>query len=72
MQVWAKAVNEDATFLVFNSGTYEIIGLRDHATQTLYITNVIKTTSSSCRYGGLQTGLFIAAICDAKERSRRL
>jgi hypothetical protein len=72
MQAWAEAVNEDATFLIFNSGTYEVIGIRDRATQTLYVTNVIKTTSSECNYGKLQTGLFIAAIRDAKERSQKL
>jgi hypothetical protein len=72
MQVWTEAVHEDATFVVINSGTYEIIGIRDRATQTLYITGVIMTTASTCNYGKLHTGLFIAAIRDARGRSLRL
>jgi hypothetical protein len=34
-------MNHDATFIVLNSGTYEIIGIRDRAQQTLYVTSVI-------------------------------
>jgi hypothetical protein len=72
IQAWTEAVNEDATFVVINSGTYEIIGIRHRAKQTLYITGVITTTASTCNYGKLHTGLFIAAIRDARERSLRL
>jgi hypothetical protein len=65
-------VNDDATFLIFNSGTYELIGILDRGNQTLYVTRVITTTSSTCDYGMLHTGLFIAAIRDAKKRSLQL
>jgi hypothetical protein len=61
----------DTTFIVFNSGTYEIIGIRDRAKQTLYLTSVVKTTATP-HYGEMHTGLFLAAIRDAKERSLRL
>jgi hypothetical protein len=60
----------DTTFIVFNSGAYEIIGIRDRAKQTLYLTSVVETTATS-HYGEMHTGLFLAAIRDAKERSLR-
>jgi hypothetical protein len=70
MQTWAEAVNHDTTFVVINAGNIEIIGKRDRATQTLYVSNVIDVTA--CDYGKLHTGLYIAAIRDAHDRTARL
>ena len=70
MQTWTEAVNDDATFVVINAGNLEIIGKRDRATQSLYISNVIDVTA--CDYGKLHTGLYIAAIRDARNRTTQL
>lgn len=63
-------MNDDATFVVINAGNFEIIGKRERITQTLYISDVIDV--SSCEYGKLHTGLFIAALRDARDRAAQL
>ncbi|KAF9042125.1 hypothetical protein BJ165DRAFT_1529579 [Panaeolus papilionaceus] len=40
-RAWCRAVETDATFLVFNSGSKERIGIRHRATNTLFISPVI-------------------------------
>jgi hypothetical protein len=69
-QTWAEAVNHDTTFVVINAGNIEIIGKRNRATRTLYVSDVIDVTA--CDYGKLHTGLYIAAIRDAQDRTARL
>jgi hypothetical protein len=56
--------------MVIHAGNYEILGIRDRASQTLYVSDVI--TVDACDYGKLHTGLFIAALRDANNRARRL
>jgi hypothetical protein len=63
-------VNDDVTYIVINAGNFEIIGKRERATQTLYISNVIEV--AECDYGKLHTGLYIAAIRDARDRAAQL
>jgi hypothetical protein len=70
VQAWTEAVNDDTTFIIINAGNIEIIGKRERTTQTLYISNVIDVTA--CDYGKLHTGLFIAAIRDAHDRTTQL
>jgi hypothetical protein len=56
-----------------HAGSFEYIGVRHRATQTLYLSDLIKT--HTCRdpgYGKLHIGLYIAALEDAEDRVMQL
>lgn len=69
-QAWAEAVRQDSTVIIFNCGNYERIGIRHRTTQTLYLSQLIKTYR--CKdppYGKLHIGLYMAAFEDAVDRA---
>jgi hypothetical protein len=62
---------DDSTFIIFQCGKYERIGVRHRETGTLFLSNLIDV--HSCRdpgYGKIQTGLYLLIIRDAMERAR--
>ncbi|KAF8334386.1 hypothetical protein F5887DRAFT_1256924 [Amanita rubescens] len=69
-QIWSEMVKHDATFLVLNSGNFEIIVVRDRGNRTLYLSDLIVTADPG--YFQIHVGLFIAAIQDAIDRATRL
>ncbi|KIM39073.1 hypothetical protein M413DRAFT_235543 [Hebeloma cylindrosporum] len=64
---WTRAVESDATFLVFHCGKYERIGIRHRETQTLYLSELIDPSTQEC-YGKMQVGLQLAIIKDLLDR----
>ncbi|KAK0205961.1 hypothetical protein DFS33DRAFT_546600 [Desarmillaria ectypa] len=74
-QVWAEAVNIDATFMVLNAGSREFIGIRDRKLQRLYLSPLIDLddpVGPPAGYFKIHAGLQIAALLDAIERAKRL
>ncbi|KAK0231425.1 hypothetical protein IW262DRAFT_1454438 [Armillaria fumosa] len=74
-QVWAEAVNVDATFIVLNAGNQEFIGIRDRNLRRLYLSPLIDLNDPSSLPAGyfkIHTGLQIAAVLDAIQRAKRL
>ncbi|KAK0498169.1 hypothetical protein EDD18DRAFT_79528 [Armillaria luteobubalina] len=74
-QVWAEAVNVDATFMVLNAGRREFIGIRDRKLQRLYLSPLIDLDdpcSLPAGYFKIHTGLQIAALRDVIRRAKRL
>ncbi|TFK71959.1 hypothetical protein BDN72DRAFT_895212 [Pluteus cervinus] len=68
-QTWRKAVERDTTFIVFNCGDFERIGVRHRATQTLYLSELIEVaTAQNPAYSKIHLGLDIAALEDAQDR----
>ncbi|KAF4622918.1 hypothetical protein D9613_001543 [Agrocybe pediades] len=67
---WARAVDTDSTFIIFNCGLYERIGIRHRESQTLYISPLIEPINSrNPSYGKLHVGLHVAIIQDLLQRS---
>jgi len=69
-----NAVVVDATYVLLHSGNWEIYGIRDRESQTLYISDLIYTPqpggpASGYGYGQLQVGFFIACIRDTRDRA---
>ncbi|PBL01857.1 hypothetical protein ARMGADRAFT_1071355 [Armillaria gallica] len=74
-QVWAEAVNVDATFMILNAGSREFIGIRDRKLQRLYLSPLIDLDdprSLPAGYFKIHTGLQIAALHDVIQRAKRL
>lgn len=74
-QIWAEAVNIDATFMVLNAGSREFIGIRDRQLQRLYLSPLIDLDnpgSLPAGYFEIHTGLRIAALHDVIQRAKRL
>ncbi|KAK0498165.1 hypothetical protein EDD18DRAFT_79419 [Armillaria luteobubalina] len=74
-QIWAEAVNVDATFIVLNAGNREFIGIRDRKLQRLYLSPLIDLDNPSsfpAGYFEIHTGLKIAAVLDAIQHAKRL
>ncbi|KAF9556381.1 hypothetical protein CPC08DRAFT_820517 [Agrocybe pediades] len=66
---WARAVDTDSTFIIFNCGLYERIGIRHRESQTLYISPLIEPINSrNPSYGKLHVGLHVAIIQDLLQR----
>ncbi|KIM39071.1 hypothetical protein M413DRAFT_29639 [Hebeloma cylindrosporum] len=66
-KAWSRAVQNDATFIVFHCGKYERIGFRHRKTQTLYLSELIDPSVQEC-YGKMQIGLQIAILKDLLNR----
>ena len=65
-------MKNDATFIVFNCGDSERIGIRDRKTQTLYLSELIDPIN--CQdpiYGKLHLGLHLAIIQDLIQREEQ-
>ncbi|KAK0429852.1 hypothetical protein EV421DRAFT_1913971 [Armillaria borealis] len=74
-QIWAEAVNVDATFIVLNAASREYIGIRDRKLQRLYLSPLIdldNPATVSQGYFKIHTGLRIAALLDAIQRAKKL
>ncbi|KAK0191553.1 hypothetical protein F5146DRAFT_605344 [Armillaria mellea] len=74
-QIWAEAVNVDATFLVLNAASREYIGIRDRKLQRLYLSPLIDLDNPATvpqGYFKIHTGLRITALLDAIQRAKRL
>ncbi|KAF9461073.1 hypothetical protein BDZ94DRAFT_1264504 [Collybia nuda] len=69
-QTWSEAVQEDVTFVIINAGNLEVIGIRDRKSRTLFLSDIIKV--DDCDYGRLHTGLYIAILRDAVNRTLQL
>ncbi|KAG6818918.1 hypothetical protein H0H93_000303 [Arthromyces matolae] len=68
-RAWARAVEKDATFIVLHCGIYERIALRHRSSQTLFLSNLIKTTEcSDPGYGAIHIGLFVSILSDVFDR----
>ncbi|KAH9487274.1 hypothetical protein JR316_0001344 [Psilocybe cubensis] len=68
---WAQAAIHDTTFMTFQCGRYERIGIRHRASQTLYLSEVIDTVNiKDPHYQKIHVGLHIAIYQDALERTR--
>ncbi|KIM39104.1 hypothetical protein M413DRAFT_236022 [Hebeloma cylindrosporum] len=71
-RAWARAVENDATFIIFHCGDRERIGIRHRESQTLYLSELIDTTA--CKdppYGAIQVGLHLAIMQDALQRQKQ-
>ncbi|KAF9553459.1 hypothetical protein CPC08DRAFT_822296 [Agrocybe pediades] len=67
---WSRAVTFDSTFIVFNCGLYERIGIRHRASQTLFLSPLIEPINSRHpSYGKLHVGLHVTIIQDLLDRS---
>ncbi|KIM35343.1 hypothetical protein M413DRAFT_32590 [Hebeloma cylindrosporum] len=66
-KAWIRAVEVDATFLVFHCGKAERIGFRHRETQTLYLSEIIDPSVIE-KYAKIQTGLHLAIAKDVLER----
>ncbi|KAJ7155835.1 hypothetical protein C8R46DRAFT_1295921 [Mycena filopes] len=53
---WSRAVSRDSTVIVFHSGNFERIGIRDRATQTLYLSDLIEDALDRLAQGKLGKG----------------
>ncbi|KAK0205958.1 hypothetical protein DFS33DRAFT_1381055 [Desarmillaria ectypa] len=74
-QIWAEAVNIDATFMVLNCGNLEYIGIRDRKLQRLYLSPLLDLGNplpDSPGYFKIHTGLNIVALLDAIKRAEKL
>ena len=71
LQAWTRAVESDATFIVFNCGNYERIGFRHRGNQALFLSDLINVSESSYPgYGQIQIGLYMIILRDALDRIR--
>ncbi|TFK71966.1 hypothetical protein BDN72DRAFT_394737 [Pluteus cervinus] len=68
---WRKAVEVDSTVIVINCGSYERIGIRHRATQTLYLSRLIEVWRCEPSYGKLHLGLQMAVIRDVIDRYKQ-
>ncbi|KAK0226931.1 hypothetical protein EDD85DRAFT_153603 [Armillaria nabsnona] len=74
-QIWAEAVNIDATFIVLNCANLEYIGIRDRKLQRLYLSPLLDLRNPKPDRPGyfkIHTGLEIVALLDAIDRAERL
>ncbi|KAG6883593.1 hypothetical protein C0993_005274 [Termitomyces sp. T159_Od127] len=69
-QVWSEMVAVDATFACLNGGLYELIFRRNRADKVLHLSNIIRTNTTG--YAKVETGLFIAMLRDATQRSLQI
>ncbi|KAF8334376.1 hypothetical protein F5887DRAFT_991484 [Amanita rubescens] len=68
---WTRAVEADATLIIFHCGSCERIGYRHRSSQTLFLSDLIDvSTGSKPHYGQLQIGLYMTILQDALERVR--
>ncbi|KAJ3503836.1 hypothetical protein NLJ89_g8254 [Agrocybe chaxingu] len=65
---WARATPKDATFIIFNCGSHERVGIRHRETQTLFLSEPIDTVRVG--YRKCHIGLYLAIVLDALERRK--
>ncbi|KAF4619154.1 hypothetical protein D9613_004780 [Agrocybe pediades] len=64
---WFRSVADDSTFIIFNCGRYERIGIRHRATQTLFLSDLIDPARTH-EYGKIHVGLHLAILKDCIDR----
>lgn len=71
---WVTACRRDSTFIIFQCGNYERIGIRDRASQTLYLSDIIDVPNSKTpgSYAELHINLYISILDDAVQRAAHL
>ncbi|KAF4604590.1 hypothetical protein EYR40_003364 [Pleurotus pulmonarius] len=71
---WVTACRRDSTFIVFQCGNYERIGVRHRATQTLYLSDVIDVPNITDpgSYTELHLNLYVLILRDALQRAAYL
>ena len=69
-RTWAQAVRLDGTFIVFHSGNWELVCVRDRKSQTLYVSDLIEPHRYP-EYGKLQVGIYVAAIQETIDRKKQ-
>ncbi|KAG6827945.1 hypothetical protein H0H87_003310 [Tephrocybe sp. NHM501043] len=69
-QLWAEMLKNDVTFACLNAGIYEMIVMRDRASNVLYLSELLRTDEPGL--GKRHTGLFISMLRDAKQRSSQI
>ncbi|KAJ3503834.1 hypothetical protein NLJ89_g8253 [Agrocybe chaxingu] len=68
---WSQATFDDCSFIIFNCGRWERIGIRHRATQTLYLSNLIDPAhAQDPHYRKMHVGLHIAIVQDAFARQQ--
>ncbi|KAJ3502001.1 hypothetical protein NLJ89_g9083 [Agrocybe chaxingu] len=67
-QAWARATLKDATFIIFNCGSHERVGIRHRETQTLFLSEPIDTVRVG--YRKCHIGLYLAIVHDVLERQK--
>ncbi|KAL4259367.1 hypothetical protein AB1N83_009778 [Pleurotus pulmonarius] len=71
---WVTACRRDSTFIVFQCGNYERIGIRHRASQTLYLSDVINVPSVTepAAYTELHLNLYVSILHDAMQRAAHM
>ncbi|KAG9222163.1 hypothetical protein CCMSSC00406_0009024 [Pleurotus cornucopiae] len=71
---WVTACRRDSTFIIFQCGNYERIGVRHRATRTLYLSDVIDVPNITdpSSYTELHLNLYILILQDAIQRAAHL
>ncbi|KAK0498157.1 hypothetical protein EDD18DRAFT_79072 [Armillaria luteobubalina] len=68
-RAWARAVQSDSTFIIFDCGNFLRVGIRCRENQTLYISNLIDVrTCSNPVFGKLMVSIHAAILHDAFKR----
>ncbi|CAA7265523.1 unnamed protein product [Cyclocybe aegerita] len=68
---WSQATFDDCSFIIFNCGRWERIGIRHRATQTLYLPGLINPARiQGPHYRKMHLGLHIAIVQDAFARQQ--
>lgn len=72
-KAWARAVEHDATVIIFDCGNEIRVGIRHRARQTLFLSDMISLSDcGGAPYGKLILGILLAAIQDVKARASQL
>ncbi|KAK0429853.1 hypothetical protein EV421DRAFT_501925 [Armillaria borealis] len=68
-RAWARAVQSDSTFVIFDCGNFLRLGVRRRENQTLYISDLIDVrTCSNPTFGKLMVSIHAAILHDALKR----
>ncbi|KAK0490410.1 hypothetical protein IW261DRAFT_1616836, partial [Armillaria novae-zelandiae] len=66
---WARAVQSDSTFIIFDCGNFLRLGVRRRENQTLYISDLVDVcTCSNPVLGKLMASIHVAVLHDALKR----
>ncbi|KAF8074528.1 hypothetical protein FPV67DRAFT_585695 [Lyophyllum atratum] len=69
-RAWARSVEQNTTYTVFNCGNFERIGFRHRSSQTLFLSELIRVPE--CKnpgYGKISIGLFLSIVQDVMDRT---
>ncbi|KAF9487642.1 hypothetical protein BDN71DRAFT_616206 [Pleurotus eryngii] len=68
---WVTATRRDSTFIIFQCGNFERIGVRHRASQTLYLSDVVNVPNMAdpSPYTELHVNLYMSILDDAMRRA---